>query len=717
MRKFASLIVRSYKLLITFWIIAAIGMGYFAIQLPSLLEGDGFRTDGEYEKVENILQEEFDFPASTLLVLFEQGADESDESFRSTISNKLTELDDLPNVSSVQSPLEDESMQKDDLAYAALHFDDESLNMSQVIKDVKNTIGTQEGITVTGAPVISEDINKASQKDLKRAELIGLPFALLILLIAFGTVVASLLPLIIGGITIVIGFGVLAIVGQQMELSIFILNIAPMIGLALSIDFALLFINRYKEELQKQDKAAALVTTIETAGRSILFSALCVFIGLAAMSVIRVDIFTNIAIGGTVVITAAVLSSITLLPSLLYVLGTRIHKWRIIPSEKDTTPRWRKFGRVVMKHPVIIAMVSFIILLIGVIPVTNMNLTIPTITALPESYDSRAAYEQIDAEFMEESQSTAYVVAQREGGWLEKDGLKQMEQLQEKLQEPDIVNSVQTLYSESDIESADKLAAALDRPQTREQLDPAVEQFIEGDQLMIPVQLSVTANSNEAQDLLYEWSNSDWEVSTMFGGQPKFNQEIYTEIFDKIGITLAIILISTFIILTIAFKSVVIPLKAILMNVIGLSSTFGILVWLFQGGHLGMNETDISLILPVIVFSLVFGLSMDYEVFLISRIQEFYQKTGDNTKATIEGLATTSKIITSAALIMIVITGAFAFTGVVPVKQIGVGIAIAIFIDATIIRLLLVPSLMKMLGDWNWWLPFRKKKKKSQART
>ncbi|WP_163528303.1 MMPL family transporter [Halobacillus ihumii] len=717
MRKFASLIVRSYKLFITFWIIAAIGMGYFAIQLPSLLEGDGFRTDGEYEKVENILQEKFDFPASTLLVLFEQGVNESDESFRSTISNKLTELDDLPNVSSVQSPLEDESMQKDDLAYAALHFDDESLNMSQVIKDVKNTIGTQEGITVTGAPVISEDINKASQKDLKRAELIGLPFALLILLIAFGTVVASLLPLIIGGITIVIGFGVLAIVGQQMELSIFILNIAPMIGLALSIDFALLFINRYKEELQKQDKAAALVTTIETAGRSILFSALCVFIGLAAMSVIRVDIFTNIAIGGTVVITAAVLSSITLLPSLLYVLGPRIHKWRIIPSEKDTTPRWRKFGRVVMKHPVIIAMVSFIILLIGVIPVTNMNLTIPTITALPESYDSRAAYEQIDAEFMKESQSTAYVVAEREGGWLEKGGLEQMEQLQEKLHEPDIVNSVQTLYSESDIESTDKLASALDRPQTREQLEPAIEQFIEGDQLMIPVQLSVTANSNEAQDLLYEWSHSDWEVSTMFGGQPKFNQEIYTEIFDKIGITLAIILISTFIILTIAFKSVVIPLKAILMNIIGLSSTFGILVWLFQGGHLGMNETDISLILPVIVFSLVFGLSMDYEVFLISRIQEFYQKTGDNTKATIEGLATTSKIITSAALIMIVITGAFAFTGVVPVKQIGVGIAIAIFIDATIIRLLLVPSLMKLLGDWNWWLPFCRKKKKFQART
>ncbi|UOR10409.1 MMPL family transporter [Halobacillus amylolyticus] len=715
MRKIASLIVRAHKILIAFWIVAAVGMSYFAIQLPSLLAGDGFRTDGEYEKVEDILSETFDFPSSTLLVLFEQDPDESNEEFQSTISTKLADIDELSEVSAMQSPLDDKSMRKKHLAYATINFDDESLDMSEVIQKVKNITETNDNITITGAPVISEDINKASQNDLKRAELIGLPFALLILLIAFGTVVASLLPLIIGGTTIVIGFGVLALVGGEMDLSIFILNIAPMIGLALSIDFALLFINRYREELHKQEKAPALITTIETAGRSILFSAVCVFIGLGAMSIIRVDIFTNIAIGGTVVILAAVLNSLTLLPSLLYILGPRIHKWRIIPSEKDTTPRWRKFGRGVMKHPVIIAVVSLVILLIGIIPVTNMNLSIPTITALPESYDSRAAYEQIDKEFMGEGKSTAYVIAEREGGWLEADGLEQMKQIQDKLNNPDIVESTQTLYTTSNIESTDKLAASLEQPQTREQLEPAINQFIAGDQLMIPVSLTVTANSEKAQDLLLEWSTYEWDVPTMFGGQPKFNQEIYTEIFDKIGITLAIILISTFIILTIAFKSIVIPLKAILMNIIGLTSTFGVLVWLFQGGHFGMNETDISLILPVIVFSLVFGLSMDYEVFLISRIHEFYQETGNNTTSTIEGLANTSKIITSAALIMIVITGAFAFTGVVPVKQIGVGFAIAIFIDATIVRLLLVPSLMKLLGDWNWWLPFRRKKKQVKS--
>ncbi|ASF37896.1 hypothetical protein CEH05_01675 [Halobacillus halophilus] len=699
MRKISSFIVRSHKWLLAFWIMITLVMGYFAIQLPSLLEGDGFRTDGEYEQVEEKLNEDFDFPESTFLLLFENNSED-------TITSVLEDIKDLEIASRIQSPLDDESMQKDKTAYASIHFSEEPEDMKAAIQQVEEITGKVEGVSLTGAPVISEDINKASQEDLKRAELIGLPVALIILIFAFGTALASILPLIIGGITIVVGFGILALIGQDSQLSIFILNIAPMIGLALSIDFALLFINRYREELLKQEKTEALKTTIETAGRSIIFSAVCVFIGLAAMSVIEVDIFMNIAIGGSVVIVAAVLCSLTLLPSLLYVFGANVNKWRLIPFQKDTTPRWRKFARGVMKHPAWISLSALVILIIGVIPVTNMNLSIPTINALPESYDSRAAFETIDETFLGSEESTAYIIAEREGKWMGEDGLKQMKDLQERLSAPEIVAAVDTLYTTSEINSPEQLSSALEQSASRQQLEPAIEQFLSGDQLMIPVQLKVAANSSEAQELMTDWSNDEWEVSMMFGGQPKFNQEIYTEISDKIGLTLTIIIVSTFIILMIAFRSIIIPLKAILMNVIGLTSTFGILVWLFQEGHFGLNEADIALILPVIVFSLVFGLSMDYEVFLISRIHEFYLETGDNTKSTIEGLASTSKIITSAALIMIVITGAFAFTGVVPVKQIGIGIAIAIFIDATVIRLLLVPSLMKLLGDWNWWLPF-----------
>ncbi|AKG05414.1 hypothetical protein AAV35_011990 [Salimicrobium jeotgali] len=700
MKKLAHGIVKLRALLLTLWLIAFVVLGYFALDLPSLLEGDGFRTDGEYEEVQEILTDDFDRPESTILVLFEQADD-------GKIEDTLNSIEDLNIASSIQSPLDVEDMYKDDTAYAAVNFNEESTELTEEISEIRSITEDTSGVTLTGEPVISEDINKASQTDLKNAELIGLPFALLILLIAFGTLTASVLPLIIGGVTVVSGFGFLALAGESISLSVFILNIAPMIGLALSIDFALLFINRYREELARQSIDDAIVTTIRTAGRSIIFSAVCVFIGLGAMSIINVDIFLNIALGGTIVITLAVFTSLTLLPGLLRLLGPRINKLRVLPAEKDTVPRWRAFAKRIMKRPVMTALLSLIVLLIGIIPISNMSVSIPTIDALPESYDSRSAYETIEDTFLSDSDSTIQVVVNEERDWLSKEGLEEMKEKIDAYSDPGIVDSVDSLYSAADVGSSEELYAALQNPQTKSALEPAIEQFIAGDKLLLPVNLSVADNSEEAQSLVREWKD---EKDARIGGSPAFNQEIYDEIFDKLPLVLTIIIVSTFFILMLAFRSILIPIKAILMNILGLASTFGILVWLFQGGHLGLNESDIALILPVIVFSLVFGLSMDYEVFLISRMREFYLETKDNHYSTVEGVANTSKIITSAALIMIVITGAFAFTGVVPVKQIGIGIAIAIFIDATIIRLLLVPSLMKLFGHWNWWFPFGRKK-------
>ncbi|WXB94937.1 MMPL family transporter [Bacillus sp. FJAT-52991] len=714
MNKIASFLVRAHKWMLALWLIFFVVMGYFAVQLPSLLEGDGFRTDGDFEQVQKELTKTFQFPESTLLILFEKQTNDSDAEFRTNINDTLTTLDKQTTTTMIQSPLKDAALMKSDMAYAVLHFDEKQEDMSDAIQEVKKITDDTAGVTVTGSPVLSEDINQASQDDLKRAELIGLPVALLVLLFAFGTVVASLLPLIIGAITVIISFGLLTFIGKDINLSIFILNITPMIGLALSIDFSLLFINRYKEELEKQAKAEAIITTIQTAGRSIIFSAVCVFIGLGAMLVIDIDIFKNVAIGGMVVIAIAVLGSLTLLPAMLYVLGDRIHKWRIVRTNRDSRARWRTFAGAVMKHPVLITLVAVAILIIGMLPVQHMQLAIPTADSLPKHFESRIAYEKIEETFMQENKSTIYAIAERPDGWLNEAGLQEMKKLQDSFSREKEVTEIDTLFAASNIEEPAKLAAALEQPQMRKQLEPAIEPFVQGEKLLIPVHLNVEASSNEAQTLARTWSEKDWPVDIQFGGQPKFNQEIYDEIYDKIGLAVAIILISTFIILMLAFRSIIIPLKAIIMNVVGLTSTFGILVWIFQEGHFGLPEMDLALIVPVLVFSLVFGLSMDYEVFLISRIREFYLKTEDNTEATVEGLANTSKVITAAALIMIVITGAFAFTGVAPVKQIGVGIAIAIAIDATIIRLLLVPSLMKLLGDWNWWYPFGKKKRKTE---
>ncbi|MET0961146.1 MAG: MMPL family transporter, partial [Psychrobacillus psychrotolerans] len=608
---------------------------------------------------------------------------------------------------SIQSPLEDDSLYKDHVAYAMLHFDSDA-DMTAAVDDIREAIEGEKGVTLTGGAAINKDINSASQKDLASAEAIGLPIAIIVLLLAFGSVVAAFIPLAIGIVTVVSAFGVMTLFSETMDLSIFVMNIIPMLGLALSIDFALLLINRYKEELAKNSTVDAVQTAIQTAGRSIIFSAICVFIGLGAMLVMQVEIFQNIALGGMLVVTIAVLSSITLLPSILMLLKERINKWTIIRVKPGATTKWRNFASFVMKRPVTLILVALILLGIGIIPVKNMELTIPQVDSLPKSYDSRQAYELMDQEFGLGDQATVYMIAKRTDGWDSTAGLEDIKKIEERLLEDNNVTTVNTIFTASEIPTVEQWEQSLMVPEVEAQLTPLLDTFVQDNKLLVPITLNLNGSSNEAQDWVREWSEKDLGVDFKLGGQPKFNQEIFDEIFDKVGWLLAIILGSTFIILMIAFRSILIPLKAIIMNIIGLASTFGILVYIFQYGHFGIEETTIALIIPVIVFSLVFGLSMDYEVFLISRIQEEYMKHQNNTLATVDGLTSTSKIITSAALIMIVITGAFAFTEVMPVKQIGVGIAIAVAIDASIIRLLLVPSLMKLFGKWNWWLPFRK---------
>lgn len=701
MKAFSGFVTTRYKWIITFWLLLLIGLALFAIRLPGLLEGDGFRMDGEQEDVSNKLTQDFKQPDETMFLVFEGKTDDE-------ISDALTAIKKLDITTGILSPLDEAAQYKEDIAYAMLQFDDRESDKSGLVTEIRDVVGTDDGITLTGQSPITKDINTASQKDLMVAEAIGLPIALIVLLFAFGTVVASIVPLLIGVATIVTSFGILALFGETMDLSIFVLNIIPMLGLALSIDFALLFISRYREERKRQSIPEAVRTTIETAGRSIIFSAFCVFIGLGAMLLIRVDIFQNIALGGMIVVSMAVLSSITLLPAVLLVLKERIDKGKIL-RVKTGTDRWRVFAERVIKRPVLITIGALLLLGIALIPVRNMTLTIPQIDSLPIYYDTRSAYENMEDAFGMRDESTAFVIAERTGGWEDEDGLNALQDVQEALEKDALTGKVTTVFSESGIDQPEALAQALEVPEQSAQLQPLLESFISKDLLMIPVMLEADGASSEAQEWARKWSEKETPWNLQIGGEAKFNQEIFDEIADNIVYALLIIVVSTFIILMIAFRSLLIPFKAILMNIIGLSASFGLLVYIFQYGHFGLHPGTIALIIPVIVFSLVFGLSMDYEVFLISRMQESYLETGDNDKSTVEGLASTSKVITSAALIMIVLTGAFAFTDVMPVKQIGVGIAIAVAIDATIIRLLLVPSLMKLFGDWNWWLPFRKK--------
>ncbi|MCM3567967.1 MMPL family transporter [Neobacillus mesonae] len=693
--------------ILLFWIVMIIVFGFFALKLPSVLSGNGFEYKGEYNETRNLLEKDFGEPKSSIILVFEKNHHISAEKFKDFIHDTMDNLKGFDNTKNLISPLERPGMLKENYAYGLLTFDKSAESLGKEInnlkKHLKNKVGLQ--VTMTGEPVIVKDLNTASQQDLAKAEMIGLPIALIVLILAFGTLTAAALPLVIGVVSILITMGMVYFFSLRAELTIFILNIIPMIGLALSIDFALLFINRYKEEIKNKSIQNAIEITVATAGRSIIFSGLCVFIGLSGLWFIQIDIFQNVALGGMTVIFISVLSALTFLPALLGLLGQKIHKFGVIKVKDQEKSFWHTFAELVMKRPVIMTIGALVILLIGLIPVREMVLTIPGTDSLPPNYPSRTALETFQEKFIAKEKrdyKKVSIILETNGKVTEPKNLDKIWEVIRQLEKDHLVQTVDSPFSALGAKDSKQLSKVLTF-QDSAMLAPVTDHYIKENKMLAEVYLKTGEHSSIARKWVRDWSKRKLGVTASFGGPIKFEQEIFDEIYVKAPYGLLLIVVSTLIILMTAFHSILIPLKAVLMNILSLGCTFGIVVWIFQEGHLGITPVYIGLILPVFVFTLVFGLSMDYEVFLISRIQEFYLKTGDNSLATISGLTYTSKIITSAAAIMIVVTGAFAFTGVMPIKQIGIGIAIAIFIDATIVRMVLVPSLMKLLGDWNWW--------------
>lgn len=706
MDKLGSFIFKYRKTVIFLWIGIILFFGFFALKLPSVLSGNGFEYDGEYKETKKLLENDFGEYESSVIVLFEKDREVSNEDWIAFIKNTFNEAASIPAVDDSVSPFDQKNMLKEDKAYALLFFDREPSEMGGIIRDLRDTLHDAEGlkVAITGEPVIVKDLNQASQEDLAKAEMIGLPIALIVLILAFGSLVAAGLPLLVGVFSILTTMGAVYFFSHWFDLTIFILNIVPMIGLALSIDFALLIINRFKEEFEKHSVKDALVITVSTAGRSIIFSAMCVFIGLLGLMFIQIEIFQNVALGGMTVVLVAALSAVTLLPAILGLLGKKIHSWSIFRVKTEKPGVWSAFAHFVMKRPVIMALLALGLLVTGLIPAKDMELTVPGVDALPAAYESRIAYDKFQDEFIPGNKSSDHevkVVLEVEGEAFTEKNLESLHAALKEFEEDKDTEAIDSIFTVTGIDDSRQLIQAATMENSP--IKPAIKRYFSDNKMMASIYLKESLSSSSMQDWVREWSDKDLGLKVLYGGTPKFEQEIFDEISKKAPMGLALILISTFLILMLAFRSLLIPLKAIIMNILSLSATFGVVVWIFQEGHLGMEPSSIALILPVFVFSLVFGLSMDYEVFLISRIHEEYLRTKNNHLATLTGLISTSKIISSAAAIMIVVTGAFAFTGVTPVKQMGVGIALAIFIDATIIRMVLVPSLMKLLGDWNWW--------------
>jgi len=700
-------------------LLVAIALGIFAPKLPGVLGGDGFQTEGDYQKTKEILDKDFKRSQDTLLLVFEKNKGVSHEEFQKQVEGIVKNIQEKETYESFHHPVQNKEMLQDDIGYATILFSgktnkermEKTLQFADKIEKESNAALK---VTPTGFPKINQEINERTQNDLKVAEMIGLPIAFLVLLFSFGSLLASILPIVNGALSVISTMGILYFIGSDKELSIFVLNVAPMIGLALSIDFALLFVNRFREEVAKRAVKEAIAITYQTAGRAIVFSGLCVFVGLSGLFFFKIDYIQSVAISGMIVVIMSILFSLTLLPALLSLIGKRILK----KNQVAHTPAkaWRKFAQFVMKHPIAMIIVVTTFIVICLLPLRTANLQFPDVEALPKQSDTRIAYEKYEEAFNKTAKKHADVtlVVETKKDMKEKESLQKIEEVVQKLKDDKKVYEVRSLYDALTRMKADQVAGMLESPEAAK-LAPIFEAYTKGNKTTIEIFLKTKPRTETAKQWVRDFKQNykETDVTYYLGGMTTFQQELEDEIKDKVAIGMSVIFGSTFVILLFAFRSILIPIKAIIMNILSLSATIGIVVWLFEGGHFGLEESPVLFVLPIFIFGLVFGLSMDYEVFLISRIHELYEETGDNDQATLEGLVSTSRIITSAALIMIVVTGAFAFTDILPVRQMGLGVALAIFLDATIIRLMLVPSLMKLFGDWNWWLPFRKKREKS----
>ncbi len=552
-------------------------------------------------------------------------------------------------------------------------------------------------INVTGEPAAAREIQDKAESDLQRAELFAFPIVAILLVLILGSLVAASLPQAMGVLSVVAALLGLRILTEVTDVSVFALNITILLGLGLSIDYAFLIVDRFRKELRTKDVPEALQTTMSTAGKAVAFSGLAVAISLLGLLFFPMNFLQSMGLGGALVTGLAAIGALTVLPAILAILGPKVNALSVLRQDpgKEGVGFWYRLSTGVMKRPIVVMVpvVAFLVLLAS--PALDLRLGSPDPSILPSGNEIRWASEQLENDFAPGESTPINVVVQARGDILQPDNLLALDQLARDIAATPGVSRIDGLANVSP-ESIDSLAP----------------RFASGDFTWLSVISGLDRNSDEAQNLVKAIRGiapaNGLEI--LVGGETAQLVDTKGSLYDNIPWALAFVFGVTFIVLFLMFGSVVLPLKAVIMNALSIGATFGILVWIFQWGNLSgpLNfEPSGFLIsaLPMLLFGVVFGLSMDYEVFLLSRVKEEYDRTGDNTQAVAKGLQHTGRIITSAALLFIVVTGAFATADIVIIKSLGVGMAIAIALDATIVRALLVPATMRLMGDYNWWAP------------
>ncbi len=693
------------------------GNGGFGANLPA----------GQAEKLitDEIQPQQAASGSSFTLIFSSSTLNATDPAFQAAVEQAVASLKTDPRVTGVTTPytvpaiLQPRLISKDShRALATVELRDHSIKaqgyLAQLVAEIHP--GPLQ-MVVTGQVPINQAFNTTLEQDLQRAEYVALPITLLLLVLIFASIVAALLPVGVGVLAIVGGVGGTLFLGRFTDVSQYAINIVTLIGLGVAIDYSLFVVNRFRDELAAgASRVEAIATSMSTAGRSITFSGVTVAVGLSAMLFFQGTFLASMGAAGAIVVAIAVFYGLTFLPALLSVMGAnvdRLHLPLLGRPKPAGTGAWHSLAVWVMRRPWVVLVPALGLLLLAGTPFLQLRMANGDVDQLPPGNEARQGYDTLIKDFPGQDQTTIdAVVYYLNGSPLTADHVGAIY---------DLSRSLAALPNVLRVDSIVDLDPSLSRADYQRlysgpsaQLPATLQQAVAVGSGKHLVLLSVVTNKQYTSDdaraiVTAVRAENVPDGQVLATGATAFDLDIVNYIVQRTPIAVGTVILITYVVLFLLTGSVVLPLKAVLTNLFSISASFGAMVWIFQEGHLsqllGFTPQSIDPSIPVILFSIVFGMSMDYEVFLISRIQEEYKRTGDNQAGVAMGLAKTGRLITGAAAIMCAVFLAFGMADVVIIKAIGIGLAIAIAIDATLVRMLIVPSVMRILGRANWWAP------------
>ncbi|HTJ60196.1 MAG TPA: MMPL family transporter [Candidatus Saccharimonadales bacterium] len=699
------------------------------------LKSGGIIQTSESGRAAQLMEKELPRSSGTLFtVVFDsQTLVVTDPAYKAAVDRSLAGVRADPRVQSVLTaydpgPQAASLVSRDQHALiAVVSTKDDSVTAGRYYPELRATIVSDVlSVQATGYLAVNHDFNAILETDLQRAEYVSLPLALILLLLVFGTVLAAMLPLGVGMLAVVGGIAATFALSHATDVSQYALNIVTLIGLGVAIDYSLFIVNRFREELARgRTVEDAIARSMATAGRAITFSGLTVAIGLAGMFFYQGTFLASMGYAGALVVAIAVFYGLTFLPAVLSLLGPRVNSlrlselWRRLRGRPVSTAErgpglWHRLATAVMARPLVVLIPVLAFILLAGSPFLRLRLANGDVDMLPPGAESRVAlHTQIDR-FPGQDQNSFQIVIHYLNGSdpLSAENAGALYDLSHTVAAiPGILHVASVVDAEVPLTKAQVLEALANPASLPPAAQAGITQSIGKDIAVLNAFSADAIGSDRSRDELKQIRAiaAPPGAELLVTGFTAYDVDAINFILGKTPAAVGFVVLATYVVLFLLLGSVVLPLKAVLMNFLSISASFGALVWIFQDGHLSswLNFTPSSIdpTLPVIMFCIVFGLSMDYEVLLLSRMQEEYHRTHDNRFAVAEGLERIGRLITGAAAIMVGVFLAFALAEVVIIKAIGLGMAIAVAIDATLVRALVVPATMRLLGDLNWWAP------------